>query len=497
MNEINDLLKFVTLINKNDPVLFKKLLSNNPSQKLFRLAETLNDPDILDDKKVMSRLYGKTRNSDNYRQLKSRLKSKLVDVLFLNNTERFLKFPVDKALFVTQRNLLAAQILLLQDQRKIAISLTRPAIQSAIYFEHSQLAIMGCRILCHHAALTSSEKDFNHYSQVLTKQLNIFHAELKIIQLYNTILLKVMRTAEYDLPSKKILHNCYLQALGLFKSNRSHIIVLHYYRIAIRYYHSQHLFEKVIQLCKQCNQYLESNPHLYQRSRAGEFALYEMDSCLRLQHYSKGLECAERCLRHFTPYNSPWLVFNEQYFLLSMRTGNYPKALEIYYAVTSSYRFKKLSHIKVELWKIYEAWVNFTLPDVLPKKQFNLFRFLNEVHTVSKDKTGYNYSILITKILLLINIQEKERLVNLEDAFRQYLNRHIKKSKYLRHYHFGVMLRTLFNSDFNSQIAGRKVKPILKKLEVLNKKSLPLEDTEIIPYPMLWKLILEKCNRMK
>ena len=497
MSELKDLLKFVTSVNKNDPGVMDTITGKSNSLKLTKFSEVSRNPLFKDENEIKKALYGRKRKTDGYRKLKSRFKNKLIDSIFLSNTGRRLKFPYDNSLFNVQRNLFAAQILLLQDQRKSAIALTVPALHAAIRFQHSHLAVIACRILCHHSALSGSGREFKNYSEILVQKQKLFLAELEIQKLYNAILFKIVKAADYDSQSKKLLRKSYDKASRINRSNRSHVIVLHYYRIAIRYFQSQHLYNKAISLCKECNQYLEKNPHLYQRSRAGEFALYEMESCLRLQQYEKGMACAERCMRHFTPYHSPWLVFNEQYFLLAMRTGNYFKALDIFYIVTSSYRFKKLAQVKIELWKIYEAWLNFSLPDSLPKKQFNLFRFLNEVETVRKDKSGYNFSIIIAQLLLLINIQEKEKLFELEAAFRLYLNRHIKKETNPRNYYFGMMMRILYNSDFNSKSAEKKARPFCKKLESMNKTLPTLEETEIIPYPMLWKLILEKCKQMK
>jgi hypothetical protein len=492
MNDIKELLKFVTSVSGDNFGTIGKVLGDK-KLKLFKLAEIIKHPAV-QEKDAIKLLYGNTDNTINYRKLKSRLRNRLIDVIFLSNSERLLKFPYDISLFTAQRNLLAAQILLMQDKRKAAVNLAKSALNLSLHHEHTQLIVIACRLLCHNFALSGLKKEFQYYSNLLDRHLILLQDEIEIILLHDKILVDISGTAEDNKDTKLLLSKCYKRASTLIKSNRSHTLILNYYRISIRYFHSHHHFEKVISLCKKCIEYLETNSHLYQRARAGEFALFEMDACLRLQKYAKGKECAERCERHFTPYNSPWLVFNEFYFLLAMRTGNYLEALKIFYSTTSSSRFRKLSLIKIELWKIYEAWLNFALPDSLPKKQFNLFRFLNEVSTISKDKSGYNYSILIAQVLLLINIANEERLFELQDAFRLYFDRHIKKLKQSRHYYFGVMLRILFNSDFNPEIAERKAKPHLKKLEAQNTHTHPLEETEIIPYPILWNLILEKCR---
>jgi hypothetical protein len=492
MNDIKELLNFVTLVSGDNLGTFGKVLGDK-KLKLFKLAEMVKHP-TAQEKDAAKLLYGNIENTTNYRKLKSRLRNRLIDVIFLSNTERLLKFPYDVSLFTSQRNLLAAQILLMQDKRRTAVNLSKSALNLSLRHQHTQLIVIACRLLCHHFALSGLKKEFQYYSILLDKHLTLLKYEIEIILLHDTTLVSISGTAENNKDTKLHLKKCYKRACTLYKTNQSHTLILNYYRISIRNFHSRHQFEKVISLCKNCIQYLEKNPHLYQRSRAGEFALFEMDACLRLQKYAKGKECAERCERHFTPFNSPWLVFNEFYFLLAMRTENYPEALKIFYSTTSSNRFRKLSSIKIELWKIYEAWLNFSLPDSLPKKQFNLFRFLNEVSTVSKDKSGYNYSILIAQILLLLNIDNKDKLFELEIAFRLYFNRHIKKIKHPRHYYFGVMLRILFNCDFNSNIAEIKAKPYLKKLERRNLTAQTLEETEIIPYPILWNLILERCK---
>lgn len=270
-------------------------------------------------------------------------------------------------------------------------------------------------------------------------------------------------------------------------------ITSNYIITAMQYHHSRGNFEEVIRVCYRFTAYLEANVHLSQPSRAGEFALYEMESCMRLKQFEKGKSCAQRCLDDFTPFKTPWLQFQEYYFLLAMRTGNIRDALEIFNAVTSCSQFKRLPDIQKERWRIHEAYLNFALPDELPKKQFNLFKFLNQVPLSNRDKPGYNFSILLAQVILLININDTDKLINIEFSFREYLRRNIKKSSHPRHYYFGEMLRLFFKNNYSMEGIKEQAAVCLKKMNV-TQSGQSLEETEIIPYETLWQMLEEKCK---
>jgi hypothetical protein len=495
MKEIKNILDFVTSVHGSDPAILHKIIEKDAGQKMFRLADGLHHNQFENDEQAMISLYGSSKKNDGYRQLKSRLKDRLTDLIFLRDTTRQVKFPYDRSLLQAQRNIYAAQILIMRDHRDAALTLLKPAFQSAVNFNHTHLAVHACKLLCIHFAFAGNKKEWNYYSAFLQNLIKLNDAETEIEMLNNRAIVHIVHLTEYTSIERKLLSDNYAKAKKIYAQHQSHFIAVHYFRMAIHYFHGLHQFKKVIELCRECTTYLEANPKFYQRTRAGEFALIELESCLLLREFNRGRECVDRLKRHFVPYTSPWFVFYEHYFLLAMRTGNYLEALEIFYTVIP--RSRKLTMIQQERWRIYEAYLNFALPDSLPKKQFNLFRFLNDVPLTSHDKAGYNFSILVAQIILLININDVNRLRDLEYSFRQYLHRYIKERKHPRHYYFGRMLWMLFRNNSLTTAMNDKIQPYKQKLNGQKNKVHILEETEVIPYEDLWKMLMEKCGCKK
>jgi hypothetical protein len=271
---------------------------------------------------------------------------------------------------------------------------------------------------------------------------------------------------------------------------------LNLFRVAVRHFQMMKEHRRVIEWCGKAGQYFEKNTHLVQKGRLAEFALYEMYSSFSLRDFKTGEQCALACENLFSPGSDNWLIFLEYYFLLCLHSGNHGKSLELFYRVTDHPKFKTLPPIRMEKWKIFEAYLNFVLPDTLPKQKFNLFRFVNEVPMYSQDKAGFNLTILVAHIILLINIGNYPDVIRMEEALIAYCNRNLRKKKNHRSYYFMKMILVLLKFNMDHQ----KSKQIAEKflLRMKNAKEIEqqaTEELEVIPYEQLWDLLLEKIKK--
>lgn len=498
MDDIKKIIHFVTLVHNKKNSSNRKRVVKTPLDKVTRLKHLLENEKEITDEQARKRIYGNARRSgEKYRKLKSRLKERLVDEVIHHETGKKFKSLYDLSVFTIQRNLLAASTLYSRDNREAAIDLFKPAFQSALYYNHTHLAIYACRFLSVYASSNGKTKEWKHYTDLLNQLSPLYTATLQMEQLSYRVALEALNSGAYSSSSKKLLAQCFRIASKIHSKYQSHLIHIYYFRITYHYLHSCREYHQIISLCKQHSTYLEEHQQFYQPVRAGEFALMEMEAALQLGRFPAGANCAERCEKFFVPYTSPWFVFYEQYFILAMRTGVYLKAMDIFYNDMSPTRYKKLSPIKQERWLILEAYLNFSLPDALPKKQFNLFRFLNEVPLSGKDKAGYNFAVLVAKLILLVNIGDKARLLENDEALKQYLHRYISKKKHPRHFAFGKLLRLLFRNDFQIEMLEEKARPWLTMLKEEKDEIKKLEEMEVIPYETIWDMLKEKCKRLE
>ena len=89
-------------------------------------------------------------------------------------------------------------------------------------------------------------------------------------------------------------------------------------------------------------------------------------------------------------------------------------------------------------------------------------KYLNEIELLNNDKKGYNFLVIISKFLLLLNIQNLDGLIIMEDSFKIYFRRYINLKEHPRHHIFGKF------SSVHSFEAGAGVTFTGKKLNLFS-----------------------------
>ena len=457
------------------------LLSKNKSEKILKLYQEEYSED-----EIAEILYGTAEKHPNFRKLKSRMLDKAAKIILSNIEQVKFRNKYDDYIFDIQRLLIVSQLLIIKDNRKIAEPLLIKAFKKAVFVQSTSHIIEIAHILCYTNSYNGKAKAVKYYSNVLKDQIIVYTTFLDLEIMYFDMLVELVDSSDYNESSRQKIKILFNKLKSVRKKIKTHSIELMFYRISMRYYHSIHDFNSLKIVCRQALSYLNSKPQLFQNGRAGEFSLNEMDSCLRLGQFAQGALCAERCYRYFIPYSTPWLVFNENYFLLAMRTSNFDKATEILDSLKSSrYQLNKMLKRQSEKWRIYEAFLFYSLNTDSGPRQFNLYKYLSDIDIFQKDKKGYNYTVIISKFLLLLNTDHIGELISLEDSFKNYFYKYIKSNEFPRHYIFGKFILKYFKKNF--ELNKNDIDIFIKNV----KKYPKLEETEIIPYDILIKMIYD------
>lgn len=472
-----------------------RLTDDAGNSKLRKLLEGVVKGKFRTDHEAARSLYQTSSKNKSYLMLKSRLKERLLDKFFIMDSEKAMKSRYDRLFYQCHRNVFAAQIMILKDMQKNAVELLRSTLQQTQHYHFTELSLAIVRLLRYNAAFTGDKEKFQLYDRLIKQFNRLLEAELVAEKYSQLVVVEFAVKTPSDKQIRKKALGCYRKINELSLKYKSRTIELNKYRTGIRYFSMAGEHQKAISLCNQCEKYLLENPQLIQRARLAEMALYKMDNCLSIRDSKNGFQYALQCETYFNPGYMNWLIFREYDFLLSMHTGNFTRALQLFYEVTGHPKFSKQNPERLEKWKIFEAYLNYALPSQLPKKNFNLFKFLNEISIYSKDKKGYNFAILVAEIILLFEIEDLDKLINIEEPFRVYVARYVSRKNNLRSYYFAKLLLVLFKYNFDpikSEQIGKKF------LERLNKISSSyngnLESIEVIPYDSLWTLLLKKLK---
>ena len=427
-----------------------------------------------------------------FRKRKSRLGEQLTKSLLTAENKNLLKSNYDKQYIRVQKYLAIANILYLNYSKRAANELMQKCNRIGERYHFTDVRIQSLRLLKYHAALHGHKKSFEEYSHQLSAQLELLSSEASIENASQEIILELHHSASLssEIKGTFIKKRRKIEKLASKYPSRTNLLNSSRFNIHLSEYLQDH--KQVLQYCKRTEQYLNANNHLIQKMRLAEFALYKLNSCLRMQDIKAGELSARSCEKIFAPGTDNWYIYLEYYFLLCMHTLRYQPALTTLSQVMRDSRFLKGNASRLEKWRIYEAYLSFASPS--KNRRFNLYRFLNEVPLHSSDKSGFNLSILIAQIISLLNLGRYDDILEKSDALNIYCRRYIRiKDKY-RTYYFMKMLQVMIKYSFDAKKTEQIAQKFLDAMSSKGKKKRPLEEMEVIPYETLWCLILDRLQ---
>jgi hypothetical protein len=469
--------------------------SNDP--KAYRLLEGIINKKYNDDKEAAKDLYNSSPDNKSYLMLKSRTKERMLNLIFTMDNNRRMKSSYQKALFSTSRNLVAARLLILRGMRNVAVDFLKSAALTSEKFQFTDFELSAARQLRLHETFAGTEKKMKKHDAIIKSKTELLNAEIEMEYLMGKIFVQIRKTAAPKEKLRLISAESFNSAKKIFKKHRSHSLIVNYYRIAIFFNHSHGYHNEVIKSCNECEKYLKNHSVFTDHAFLSELALQKLDTSLYLKDYTLGKESAAVCRSYFNPGYINWLIFLEYYFLLCLHSQNYYEAQKVFNEVITHPKFSTYPPERLEKWKIFEAYLFYILPENAKQKNFNVFRFINEVPIFSKDKRGYNLSIIIAQIALLIKMGDFEKVMDKFNSLKSYSGRYVSKTRNPRSFYFVKMLLLMVKYDFDPQ----KTNSIANKFFVKLRQSTignqgELETLEVIPYDILWEDLIAKLEEI-
>ncbi len=504
MKNLIEISKIVTKKRISKIEIFDKSLLNRKDSKFNEFYEGLVNDKFTTDEEAAAALYETSPLDDKYRQLKSRFTKRLLNTLFFLDSNDPSFSDYHKANYNCNKNWAQIRILLSSGARNSAIKIAAKTLSVAQNYRFTDIILNCSRILMSNASLTGNEREYEEYAEITDKAMKDLQAEIQAEELYQRLSIKFASAAYYDADMGKIAERSLETVNALCKQSESYQI--HYLRFQIWTIKAQIQgdFKEVIRVCDLAERYLEDNPNFNQKIKLANLALIGINAYLQLRDYDNGRKNAERCLDLLQEGSNNWFIFLEYYFLLAMHTENYINAAAIFIKVINHPRFLYTSEERKEKWRIFEAYINYIFEsedldrDLLStdsKRKFRLHKFLNEVPNYTKDKKGYNVSILVIQILYMLEKGEYTGIINRAEALNVYCSRYLRKDDAYRSNCFLKMLLTMVKEDFVYDRTRQMAQKYLRKMTAGDPDgNNTVNEWEIIPYEILWEKVL---NRLK
>jgi hypothetical protein len=492
-----ELLELVTFLNKNKTKNLEIIGQENASPSMVQeFYSKLCEKAFQTEDEAAQYFFQSDANNRNYKELKRRLKSRLLDtVLFIDvNQEGFTSYQ--KAYYSSQKELSAASILYYRGMYKAAAPLLLKLEKRAVKNRFMDILVQtAATLMGYYGVVLQDLKKIDHYSQLLAKANKGLFLEHKALE-YITKLQILHTHQKPNLSTVNEKAKLFFEDLSKEKTDFvSHRFLIYYWNIEHIIYSTGWELEKWLNSSNQIIEFLKKEIPAFTVARL-HFLKRKVDCCLLLEKYEEGLAAVEEMSNTKGKTVLSDINCNKYQIQLLLCTKQYQEAYECFIATTKKRAFSKLPMVNQEFWKIMEAYLNYfiEIEQIAPKerKRFSIGKFLNEVPKYSKEKTAGNIPILIIQILFFIHRQQYGLTVRRLETLNKYRVRYLEEGTNIRSKIFIKMLLQIPKADFKREKVKIKTKVLLQELTETNRATSKQEVyTELVPYEHLWNLLLQ------
>ncbi len=507
MQYLREISQIITNTPRQREDIFVDRAAGRPSDHVARLYEGIRSGKYLSDQSAVQDIYGTAQKHGTYAVLKSRLRTRLLNSLFVLDPKPPRYSEGTRAFYQCHKGLFWASVLLRFGARNIAIQIAERTLEEATTYQFTSIVLELLFFLRGHYSLLGNYAEFEAINTRLNQTLQMLEAEFLSREYLERVTIK-FATTEAEQPEIASLARTYSDALDpLRKIFDNFSINLNYYRLRALSLQIAQEYAPAIEVCEEAAQYLRGNPRLVLGVNLGEFALQKLSCLLHLRDYERGKVTAQECATHFPTGSNNWFTYMEYFFLLSMHTEHFEEAHRIYIAATTHARFAGLTETRKEKWKIFELYLQYVVqslnPDTSTKpigratRTFDRKRILRMVPTYSRDKYGYNIALLVMHILYLLDQHDLEGIINRMEALKAYRSRYLTmRSNRLSALFFKLLLVMEANS-FDYKRTKQKGEKYYQQLLITTPGSEEFNETlQVLPFDWLWLHVLEKLKRL-
>jgi hypothetical protein len=492
MEELKELVKIVTnRAQKNISLLdfHEKQLS-----KEMELFHGIRQGSFLTDEQAAASLYKTKPDQAGYKMLKSRLRKKLLNHLFFIDFSGS-RFKISHKYEQECLNLLhQARMLINLGEYKTSERLLNKLLKLSTEAEFTHITVSCLELLLSIYAQIGKHYQFYKNKEVLLHYRTIANHEQEAEDYVNTarleLNLSIQSRKEYLPKLTPILE----RLRKLWKQSHSFNTFEFYYRLNIFYQELIGGYQEIIDITRESEQlfiHKKINSLRFDHRFNKYISVY---AYLRNKNFENGLQLAGEYIHAFDSSSNNWFAFMENYFLLAVHARSYEFALQLFLKATQNPSFSKLTRMAKERWNLYRGYLYFVYPSEALFSEFRYQSFIALVPEYSKDKQGFNVTILILQFLYFLKRKDIDALLHRIEAMRKYAGTHLKDNFSDRTKSLFKLLMLVVKEDFYPSQCRKKGRYLYEKLQTINPPGDAYAEIEIIPFEHIWEMILDILN---
>jgi hypothetical protein len=496
--QLSDIIQLTELVT---PQKLQKLpvLNSKSRSKAQLLYNKITQETFQSEEELINTLFEEgPYQKSNYTRIRRELQEKLINMLFLVESNNDSQLDIAQAYYICHQHLAAINILQGKGLKNVAISIAEKTFKIAVKFEFTEIVLSLCKILrLHYGSIRGNKKQFTFYNKLVKEYSEVYSAELKVEEYFASLSLHISQSRSSKGELKEIAKQYgdeLEKIISIYHSYR--INYLAYVVIALRY-EIAYDYENTIKTCDRALLYFSKKKHLATKTSMFSFYFRKVSSQILLGRTLEAENTTETCLKLIQPGKHNWFLIQEYRYILFNHSRQFTSTFKVYLEVITNKKFKKQYAKIQEAWYVYEAYIYYFYLRKAIKgplnerlKKFRLNKFLNEVPTYSKDKRGMNISILILQILFLLHQEKYGQIIDRTEALRTYTHRYLRRDETFRSNCFIKMLMQLPKANFHKAAVIRKTKDLREKLSSVSIRHNQSAEVEAVPYEVLWDFVL-------
>ncbi|MEO5907528.1 MAG: hypothetical protein ABIQ11_12430, partial [Saprospiraceae bacterium] len=356
-------------------------------------------------------------------------------------------------------------------------------------------------LLLHYSSREVNKDKYEKYISIQDKYLYTQEWEIKSFRWLSQLQLYQMQyTSSPDEPLIEIARN-YTILLNSIHDIKTHQFLLNRHKINILYHEFIHDFASILILSDEFINRIK--PAFRSSSMVLSINIRKLFAMIQLGRNDAAIECGQTILKISSIESFGWFLGGYYTLKAYLYNKNYRESAFLISKIYENPKFKRLSstlneafnatlgciHLLKSVYHPADTQFKTSLPE------FKLYKFLNTIPTFSKDKRGLNVTILLMHIGFLLLRKDYNGIIDRVDSLKHYAYRHLRRDDTFRSNCMIKMVIQMTKADFHPIRTARYTEDLLAKLKEVNLAGSGKNiETEIIPYEVLWDIMMKTCE---
>lgn len=486
-------------INQKNSKIVESMIPLEKSSPLKRLNTIVLTKTGMDESSVMLEIYGK-KNIAAFSRLKSRLKDILIRSTLLQNISVEAAGSRMNEAHNQLRHVLASRLLLDLKHRNLSVEIAEKSILKAIKYHATESIIFFARLLVSHFGTGEYNKyKLNKYLAIQEKYLRVYEWEIKAENYFLDLQQSQLQSLAAPTEVTKDKAKKYVDELDAVVDVRSYFFILNRYKVKAAYYEYNKDYGSLLELSESILSEFTSD--FKSATLIQSIILRKVWALIQAGRNDETINLGISNLSKLSPGTLGWFVLAHYTLKAQLYKAEYKDAISLISQIVEHPKLQKIGETYKELFYTTLGYIHLIVDSGLAGDQkeivqnmpdFKIGKHLNMTPVFSKDKRGINVSILLLQIAFLLHRKEYSIIIDKLDSLNQYAYRYLRKDDSFRSNCMIKMVIQMTKADFNPIRTERYTHDMMDQLkEVKIAGSGENIETEIIPYEILWDIMIK------